>query len=83
MDPWRDATAKGCQLSCPLIAFGGANGSASVWRQHRKLFYPPEAHTDFLLAVIAEELGFAGVVAVVVMFAILIQRAFAIGKQAL
>ncbi|HEY1181990.1 MAG TPA: FtsW/RodA/SpoVE family cell cycle protein, partial [Rhodocyclaceae bacterium] len=48
-----------------------------------KLFYLPEAHTDFLLAVIAEELGFVGICVVVLMFGLLIQRCFAIGKIAL
>ena len=84
MDPWKDAYGKGYQLSHALIAFGrgewfGVGLGASV----EKLFYLPEAHTDFLLAVIAEELGFFGVLAVVVMFALVVQRAFAIGRQAL
>ena len=84
MDPWQDAFGKGYQLSHALIAFGrgewlGVGLGASV----EKLFYLPEAHTDFLLAVIAEELGFAGVCAVIGLFAILVQRAFAIGRQAL
>ncbi|OHC68572.1 MAG: cell division protein FtsW [Rhodocyclales bacterium GWA2_65_20] len=84
MDPWQDAFGKGYQLSHALIAFGrgewfGVGLGASV----EKLFYLPEAHTDFLLAVIAEELGFAGVAVVVCMFALLVQRAFAIGRQAL
>ena len=48
----------------------------------QKLFYLPEAHTDFLLAVIAEELGFAGVLVLILLFAGLISRAFAIGRQA-
>ncbi|HAY09055.1 MAG TPA: cell division protein FtsW, partial [Thauera sp.] len=43
----------------------------------------PEAHTDFLLAVIAEELGFVGVLTVVVLFAIIVQRAFLIGREAI
>jgi len=82
MDPWQDAFGKGYQLSHALIAFGrgelfGVGLGASV----EKLFYLPEAHTDFLLAVIAEELGFVGVVAVVGLFALLVQRAFAIGRQ--
>ena len=47
-----------------------------------KLFYLPEAHTDFLLAVIAEELGLVGVFAVILLFGWLIVRAFAIGRQA-
>ncbi len=84
MDPWQNAFGKGYQLSHALIAFGrgewfGVGLGASV----EKLFYLPEAHTDFLLAVIAEELGFAGVVAVVGLFALLVQRCFAVGRQAL
>ena len=83
MDPWADAFGRGYQLSHALIAFGrgellGVGLGASV----EKLFYLPEAHTDFLLAVIAEELGFAGVLVVILLFGLLIQRAFAIGRQA-
>ena len=82
MDPWADAFGRGYQLSHSLIAFGrgelfGVGLGASV----EKLFYLPEAHTDFLLAVIAEELGFVGVLAVVLLFALVVQRAFAIGRQ--
>ena len=47
-----------------------------------KLFYLPEAHTDFLLAVIAEELGFTGVITIIILFAILVQRTFAIARKA-
>jgi cell division protein FtsW len=84
MDPWQDAYGKGYQLSHALIAFGrgewfGVGLGASV----EKLFYLPEAHTDFLLAVIAEELGLAGVVTVIALFALVVQRAFSIGRQAL
>ena len=83
MDPWADAFGKGYQLSHALIAFGrgeifGVGLGASV----EKLFYLPEAHTDFLLAVIAEELGFAGVVVVIGLFGLIVQRAFVIGRQA-
>ena len=83
MDPWSDAYGRGYQLSHALIAFGrgellGVGLGASV----EKLFYLPEAHTDFLLAVIAEELGFVGVVMVIVLFGLVIQRAFVIGRQA-
>jgi cell division protein FtsW len=83
MDPWSDPYGKGYQLSHALIAFGrgewlGVGLGASV----EKLFYLPEAHTDFLLAVIAEELGFVGVSLVIALFAGLIIRAFAIGRQA-
>jgi cell division protein FtsW len=83
MDPWADAFGRGYQLSHSLIAFGrgewlGVGLGASV----EKLFYLPEAHTDFLLAVIAEELGFAGVALVVGCFVWIVARAFAIGRQA-
>ncbi len=84
MDPWADPFGKGYQLSHALIAFGrgewfGVGLGASV----EKLLYLPEAHTDFLLAVIAEELGFVGVVSVVVLFAWLVMRAFGIAKEAI
>ena len=83
MDPWSDPFGKGYQLSHALIAFGrgewfGVGLGASV----EKLFYLPEAHTDFLMAVIAEELGLLGVSAVIALFGWLIVRAFAIGRQA-
>jgi cell division protein FtsW len=83
MDPWSDPFGKGYQLSHALIAFGrgewlGVGLGASV----EKLHYLPEAHTDFLLAVIAEELGLAGVALVIGLFVWLVARAFAIGRQA-
>ena len=83
MDPWADPFGRGYQLSHALIAFGrgewlGVGLGASV----EKLHYLPEAHTDFLLAVIAEELGLAGVAAVIGLFAWIVLRAFAIGRQA-
>jgi cell division protein FtsW len=83
MDPWSDPYGKGYQLSHALIAFGrgewlgvGLGGSVE------KLFYLPEAHTDFLMAVIAEELGLFGVTAVIVLFAMFVLRAFHIGRHA-
>jgi len=84
MDPWADPYGKGYQLSHALIAFGrgewlGVGLGASV----EKLLYLPEAHTDFLLAVIAEELGFVGVLAVIGLFAWIVMRAFGIGKEAI
>ena len=83
MDPWSDPFGSGYQLSHALIAFGrgeflGVGLGASV----EKLHYLPEAHTDFLLAVLAEELGFAGVAAVVALFAWIVARAFAIAREA-
>lgn len=82
MDPWADPFGKGYQLSHALIAFGrgewfGVGLGASV----EKLMYLPEAHTDFLLAVIAEEMGFVGVFAVLAMFVFIVYRAFRIGQQ--
>ncbi len=83
MDPWSDPLGKGYQLSHALIAFGrGEWFGVGLGGGLEKLFYLPEAHTDFLLAVIAEELGFMGVLAVILLFAGLIIRAFAIGRQA-
>ena len=84
MDPWADPFGKGYQLSHALIAFGrgewfGVGLGASV----EKLLYLPEAHTDFLLAVIAEELGFVGVFVVIALFAWLVLRAFGIAKEAI
>jgi len=83
LDPWADPLGKGYQLSHSLIAFGrgewfGVGLGASV----EKLLYLPEAHTDFLLAVIAEELGFVGVALVIGLFAWLLIRAYGIGRQA-
>lgn len=83
LDPWSDPFGKGYQLIHALIAFGrgewlGVGLGASV----EKLFYLPEAHTDFLLAVIGEELGLAGVTVVILLFAFLLIRAIAIGRQA-
>jgi cell division protein FtsW len=83
MDPWADPYGKGYQLSHALIAFGrgewlGVGLGASV----EKLFYLPEAHTDFLLAVIAEELGFVGVAAIIFAFGWIVVRAFFIGRRA-
>jgi cell division protein FtsW len=83
MDPWSDPFGSGYQLSHALIAFGrgewlGVGLGASV----EKLHYLPEAHTDFLLAVLGEELGFAGVALVIVLFAWIVARAFAIARQA-
>ena len=83
MDPWADAYGRGYQLSHALIAFGrgewlgvGLGGSVE------KLFYLPEAHTDFPLAVIAEELGFVGVAAIIAAFTWVVVRAFMIGRRA-
>jgi cell division protein FtsW len=83
MDPWADPYGKGYQLSHALIAFGrGEWFGVGLGGSVEKLFYLPEAHTDFLLAVIAEELGFVGVALIVLMFGWIVARAFAIGRRA-
>ena len=82
-NPWADPFGKGYQLTHALIAFGhgglwGLGLGASVEKQ----LYLPEAHTDFLMAVIAEELGFLGVLVTLGLFSFLIARSFAIGRRA-
>jgi len=83
LDPWADPFNKGFQLTQALIAFGrgewlGVGLGASV----QKLFYLPAAHTDFVLAVLAEELGLVGVLGVMLLFSIIVWRAFSIARQA-
>ncbi len=83
MDPWSDPFGKGYQLSHALIAFGrGEWFGVGLGGSVEKLFYLPEAHTDFLMAVIAEELGFAGVSLIIALFGWLVWRAFLIGRRA-
>lgn len=83
MDPWADPFGRGYQLSHALIAFGrGEWFGVGLGGSVEKLMYLPEAHTDFLLAVIGEELGFAGVAAVILLFAWLVLRALAVGRKA-
>jgi len=83
LDPWQDPYGKGYQLSHSLIAFGrGELTGVGLGLSVEKLSYLPEAHTDFLMAIIAEEFGFIGVAIVICLFAFLVFRAFAIGVQA-
>ena len=85
LDPWNPAYAQGkaYQLTHSLIAFGrGEIFGQGLGGSVEKLHYLPEAHTDFLLAVIGEELGFVGVAAVIVAFFWLTRRIFVIGRQA-
>ena len=83
MDPWADPFDTGFQLTQSLIAIGrgewfGVGLGASI----QKLFYLPEAHTDFVFAVLAEELGLFGVCTIIVLYTILVWRAFSIATQA-
>jgi cell division protein FtsW len=82
LDPWADQLGSGYQLSNALMAVGrgewlGVGLGASV----QKLNYLPEAHTDFIFSVIAEELGFAGVCVVIGLYALLVGRALYLGMQ--
>ncbi len=86
LNPWEEENAlgKAYQLSHSLIAFGrGELFGVGLGGSVEKLHYLPEAHTDFLLAVIGEELGFVGVFVVVALFYWIIKRAFEIGRQAI
>jgi cell division protein FtsW len=83
LDPWADPYNSGFQLTQSLIAIGrgewfGVGLGASV----QKLFYLPEAHNDFLFAVLAEELGLAGVVLTLGLFLALAWRVFALARRA-
>jgi cell division protein FtsW len=83
LNPFDDPFDTGYQLSHALIAFGrGEFWGVGLGGSVEKLLYLPEAHTDFLLAVVAEELGFVGVMVVVLLFAWLVIRAFSIAKEA-
>jgi cell division protein FtsW len=86
LDPWNPLYAQGkaYQLTHSLIAFGrGEIFGQGLGSSVEKLHYLPEAHTDFLLAVIGEELGFIGVSSVIVLFFWLTRRIFVIGRQAI
>ena len=84
LDPFADPLGKGYQLTHSLIAFGrGEWFGVGLGGSIEKLHYLPEAHTDFLLAVIGEELGLVGVLVVIVLFYWITRRAFEIGRQAI
>jgi cell division protein FtsW len=86
LDPWDDRYAQGkaYQLTHSLIAFGrGEWFGVGLGGSVEKLNYLPEAHTDFILAVIGEELGFVGVLIVILLFYWIVRRSFEIGRQAL
>ncbi|NDU86975.1 MAG: putative lipid II flippase FtsW [Ferrovum sp.] len=82
-NPWADPFGKGYQLTHALIAFGhGGLWGLGLGGSIEKQLYLPEAHTDFLMAVIAEELGFWGVLATIGLFCFVVIRAFSIGSRA-
>jgi len=82
-NPWEDPFNSGFQLVQSLIAIGrGEWFGVGLGSSVQKLFYLPEAHTDFVFAVLAEEFGFVGVVVVLALFAMLAGRALAISRNA-
>jgi len=86
LNPWEESNAlgKAYQLTHSLIAFGrGEWTGVGLGGSIEKLHYLPEAHTDFILAVIGEEFGFVGVLVVIILFYWLVRRAFGIGRTAL
>ena len=84
LDPWADPYKSGFQLTQALIAVGrGEWFGVGLGDSVQKLFYLPEAHSDFIVAVIAEELGLFGIILVLALFALLVGRAFQLGTRAL
>lgn len=83
MDPWADPFNSGFQLTQSLIAFGrGELMGVGLGNSIQKLFYLPEGHTDFLFAVLAEELGGIGAITVIGLFSALVSRIFVLAKKA-
>jgi len=83
LNPWEHPFDSGYQLTQSLIAFGrGGWLGVGLGKSVQKLFYLPAAHTDFLFAVIAEELGLFGTMCVITLFTLLVIRIFSIGRQA-
>ncbi len=83
IDPWADPFNAGFQLTQALIAVGrGEIGGVGLGGSIQKLFYLPEAHTDFIFAVYAEEFGLIGIVVVLALFGLLIGRMLSIGLKA-
>jgi cell division protein FtsW len=84
LDPWQDPFASGFQLTQSLIAIGrGEWFGVGLGGSVQKLFYLPEAHTDFLFAVLAEELGLLGVVGLIGLYGFVVARAFLIGSRSI
>lgn len=84
LDPWKDQFDSGYQLTQSLIAFGrGEWFGLGMGNSIQKLLYLPEAHTDFIFAIFAEEYGFVGVMALLIIFFLLVVKIFAIAKKAM
>ncbi len=83
LDPWRYPTAEGYQVIHSMRAFGtGKVWGTGVGGGYQKLFYLPEPHTDFIFSVIGEELGLAGVVVILCLFALILWRGMNIARHA-
>ncbi len=83
-DPWADPFDTGFQLTQALMAIGrGEWGGVGLGESVQKLFYLPEAHTDFVFAVLVEELGFAGATLVIALFGVVVYRAIVLGREAM
>ncbi|KPV39500.1 hypothetical protein AN478_10085 [Thiohalorhabdus denitrificans] len=83
LDPWADPLDSGFQLRQSLIAFGrGEYGGVGLGDGIQKLFYLPEPHTDFMFAVVGEELGLVGTLAVLVLYGVVVRRGFVIAERA-
>ncbi|MGH7354434.1 MAG: putative lipid II flippase FtsW [Candidatus Rokuibacteriota bacterium] len=83
IDPWSDPRGSGFQIIQSWLAFGnGGLVGQGIGASRQKLFYLPEAHTDFIFAVIGEELGFLGAAAVVLLFTVLVWRGLRVGLRA-
>ena len=75
LDPWKDPRGHGYQTVESLLGFGaGGSFGVGLGESHQKLFFLPAAHTDFILSIVGEELGFAGVAAVLFLFAVIVWR---------
>ena len=83
LDPWQDPQNSGFQIIQSWLALGtGGVFGQGLGEGKQKLFYLPEAHTDFILSVVGEELGFLGVIVIIGMFFLLVQRAMRIAVAA-
>ncbi|MBM4443500.1 MAG: putative lipid II flippase FtsW [Candidatus Rokubacteria bacterium] len=83
LDPWQDPRGSGFQIIQSWLGFGsGGLFGRGIGESKQKLFYLPEAHTDFIFSIVGEELGFVGAVTVVALFAVLVWRGLRIGLRA-
>src|SRR5581483_5341546 len=83
LEPWKDPTAGGFQVTQSFLAFGsGGSFGVGLGEGKQKLYFLPEAHTDFVLALIGEELGLVGTSAIILLFAIFLLKGFQIAGRA-